>query len=43
MEFSTCDFCDRFKSDESGRLRVLPVRVPQLRGPGPLRRACSHG
>jgi len=24
MEFSTCDFCDRFKSDESGRLRVLP-------------------
>ncbi|MCV2363631.1 ribonuclease E activity regulator RraA [Paucibacter sp. DJ1R-11] len=24
MEFSTCDFCDAFKSDESGRLRVLP-------------------
>ncbi|WP_271009868.1 ribonuclease E activity regulator RraA [Paucibacter sp. B51] len=24
MEFSTCDICDRFKSDESGRLRVLP-------------------
>ncbi|MEL4179832.1 ribonuclease E activity regulator RraA [Roseateles sp. PN1] len=24
MDFSTCDLCDAFKSDESGRLRVLP-------------------
>jgi regulator of ribonuclease activity A len=24
MDFSTCDICDRFKSDASGALRVLP-------------------
>ncbi len=24
MDFSTCDICDRFKSDASGALRVMP-------------------
>ena len=24
MDFSTCDICDRFKSDSSGALRVMP-------------------
>ena len=24
MDFSTCDFCDTHKSDDSGRFRVLP-------------------
>ncbi|MFY7864012.1 ribonuclease E activity regulator RraA [Roseateles sp.] len=32
LEFSTCDFCDAHKSDESGRLRWLPAGLKSYGG-----------